>query len=1290
MADLPWGPSLRDPDLDRRVLEVFRKFPHDSTIDGLIGHRSMFAMQVDRVLHDQIFGSLCTLHHRVGLQWDGILLAGASIRVPGLNNCYPLVCSGEKILLAGILKSISEDGTTIELQKGATIVHYPELHWNVLHLFSGGYSGWSQAAEWLETADVGFIADRQLFLDWDPTVVKTCALNHSALVVKAPLEPNPDFVTAKKIIVEGSISDFTTLHAVRMPFNLVETLSPPCVSWSKGGTGGGLDSSHGFALLESIEMIFATQPVAFLDETFSIEVGKHQNFRELGAMLFRLPLRLMMQIRVEHFSLQPTPTDLVYDFLSSERECDIFLGGYLLCSIQACEPIPVQHTTENHLNLHGVPTFLQGTSLPFGPFGPEDLLFTQAIENLENLNCTTTYPGSTFVIWAGKDLWAFTPFDELDAATQMGEPVEFVELRVYLHDLLQPAHERDFRSLAVFPIMELMAAKVVVVRADFQGNLIVETVVGPEWEEGGWTLWTLIWKGHMVLLQPPTDFDLTSWLAEERQSTPVLGFNFYWHARHDQPVSAPGKVACRLRKPPRRAGEGWLMSGLVRQHSSLAAVATSYNQMEGSSLAGATTTAGMTKEWIKEALQPVELFSDPPNPTVEEPYNQAYVTEEAEVTNTTEETLDHAYVTEKAEVAEDENQVFEAEGAGDQGFEAEEVNSSNMSWELSDQENGEQHEGVLVAKLIKEVARLQPFVVIWEGPRCAPWERAREGLQANGLQGVVIEFVSTELGEFLARRRRCLTRFEVTEDVVQRWWVMLGTHLKKRGSMCMGLQVLENGPYEQRMEGLRCHPGQLRVLQAREVWICQGRTGSAWDELIRQGRTEKEVAEQGNRATGIQVASGLLVMAGALVEFGEILGEGTKAGAIGNEPYDLSMAKLLAWLRKLGDTFGGDGRAGGGQSTRPVSRLGEALWLSCFDRDLDTEDMPEVTLKEYFGDTSAGGRRPKSTKPAQLPADQHVLLEPRKIPFDGSVQTHVEEWLEENIAGSKATSTLRMYQSAWGKWEAWAARQGWPSCYLNVRGDKLENEDKLLAFLGHLGWLGTTAASIKQALFAVKDGHKRGGAGDPTEGMFRVWMLITSLDRHAERKPRRLGVTPGMLVWVGKSLCNSDLFGEDHGSTRRWCKRPCWWFFMLRAKEYCDSGGVDAHMIIRGMDVRLTKNGQDVKEGANEVTLQFRKTKADQEAFGSCKNHGLDGRDVSLSCTSPGRATTGSPAKVFTGPEAHLPLFRWGNGTTLRRTEVQAVLQKAAKAEGLPEDRFMSHSLRIGGASALFQASVPL
>ncbi|CAK9112136.1 Tyr recombinase domain-containing protein, partial [Durusdinium trenchii] len=54
-------------------------------------------------------------------------------------------------------------------------------------------------------------------------------------------------------------------------------------------------------------------------------------------------------------------------------------------------------------------------------------------------------------------------------------------------------------------------------------------------------------------------------------------------------------------------------SGLIRQHSTLAAVATSYANMYGEIFAG---TAGMTKEWVSqggEASPPVEVFADPHN-----------------------------------------------------------------------------------------------------------------------------------------------------------------------------------------------------------------------------------------------------------------------------------------------------------------------------------------------------------------------------------------------------------------------------------------------------------------------------------------------------------------------------------------------------------------------------------------------------------------------------------------------------------------------------------------------------
>lgn len=36
----------------------------------------------------------------------------------GLDHRYPLVCSGERILVAGVLKRVSEDGKTVEFQKG--------------------------------------------------------------------------------------------------------------------------------------------------------------------------------------------------------------------------------------------------------------------------------------------------------------------------------------------------------------------------------------------------------------------------------------------------------------------------------------------------------------------------------------------------------------------------------------------------------------------------------------------------------------------------------------------------------------------------------------------------------------------------------------------------------------------------------------------------------------------------------------------------------------------------------------------------------------------------------------------------------------------------------------------------------------------------------------------------------------------------------------------------------------------------------------------------------------------
>jgi len=131
--------------------------------------------------------------------------------------------------------------------------------------------------------------------------------------------------------------------------------------------------------------------------------------------------------------------------------------------------------------------------------------------------------------------------------------------------------------------------------------------------------------------------------------------------------------------------------------------------------------------------------------------------------------------------------------------------------------------------------------------------------------------------------------------------------------------------------------------------------------------------------------------------------------------------------------------------------------------------------------------------------------------------------------------------------------------------------------------------------------HKRLGAGDPTEGMHRIWILANYGEEAGKEAE---GVTPAMMKWLHHQLTQEDAVGEykvDCAMLNAAINVA--WFYMLKAKEYADSGGVDLSMIVRGCDLKLTYNGEKVGawEKANELSLQFRKTKADQQSFGESK-----------------------------------------------------------------------------------------
>ena len=139
--------------------------------------------------------------------------------------------------------------------------------------------------------------------------------------------------------------------------------------------------------------------------------------------------------------------------------------------------------------------------------------------------------------------------DAMGSAENRVAPIE-AEIRVYTHDMVRANHDNKDHTLS-FPFQTLKDCKLVVIRADYKGDMVMETVTGAMWQEGGWMLWTLIWRGHMVLLEPPpcdinVGFLLDRW---QPHNTPALDFLFFWHSRYDQERTSPGTIFCRLCKP---------------------------------------------------------------------------------------------------------------------------------------------------------------------------------------------------------------------------------------------------------------------------------------------------------------------------------------------------------------------------------------------------------------------------------------------------------------------------------------------------------------------------------------------------------------------------------------------------------------------------------------------------------------------------------------------------------------------------------------------------------------------
>ena len=212
------------------------------------------------------------------------------IFIPGFRNRSFACAKRCHITCAGVLLG-SETAQDIHFRKDVILQHRPELQcdlpWDGLHLFCGAFDGWSRALNWLAKSNCNFSLRREVHVDSSPQVMDTWAFNHASDPIRAPVQPCLVWDVRRHIGVVGPVSDMSVLHVVESQSNLMATVSPPCVSWSRGGKARGLACDEGWASVEALQLAFIAQANVITLECAD-ELASHKHAPLLDRLLMAM------------------------------------------------------------------------------------------------------------------------------------------------------------------------------------------------------------------------------------------------------------------------------------------------------------------------------------------------------------------------------------------------------------------------------------------------------------------------------------------------------------------------------------------------------------------------------------------------------------------------------------------------------------------------------------------------------------------------------------------------------------------------------------------------------------------------------------------------------------------------------------------------------------------------------------------------------------------------------------------------------------------------------------------
>ena len=240
--------------------------------------------------------------------------------------------------------------------------------------------------------------------------------------------------------------------------------------------------------------------------------------------------------------------------------------------------------------------------------------------------------------------------------------------------------------------------------------------------------------------------------------------------------------------------------------------------------------------------------------------------------------------------------------------------------------------------------------------------------------------------------------------------------------------------------------------------------------------------------------------------------------------------------------------------------------------------------------------------------------------------------------------------------------------------------------------MGRTEGTIKQRLFAIKAGHLVAGYEDPMLHRTRIWAALSGYKRWQPATKRKYPVLPSMLLWMHQHLATRESFSRADRLII-WAALMVGFFFLLRASEYLVTLGRSwgSTRTLRGCDIEGRSENKQVNNlhHAEEIVIYLKGSKTDQLNQGTVRNQFKSGHRTLCVVTALAEYQNLKPER-FRGGEEQLPLFRLEDGRPLQRGDIQSLIQLVAVADGQSTTCYGSHSLRIGGAAAIYQTTKDL